>query len=102
MVRWTQQRDDTLVAGIELLPGRWQPVAVRRTGVLATPDTYQRAFLLPEATEGHAATLILPPGYGKPERIVEVWTPMATRRFKLLAVLDRGADFESAGATELT
>jgi len=102
VARWTQQRDDVLVAGIELLPGRPQPVAVRRTGALAAPEAYQRAFLLSEAADGHvSAALILPPGYCKPERIMEVWTPMATRRFKLLALLERGADFESASAIEL-
>jgi hypothetical protein len=102
-VRWTQQRDDLLVAGIELLPGRPQPVAVRRTGVLASTETYQRGFLLTDAPNDQAAVaLILPPGYYKPERIIEVWTAMATRRFKLLVMVECGIDYEFASGIELT
>jgi len=87
VVRWTQQRGDQLVAGIQLVAGHPEPVAVRRTGVMATPDKYQPGFLLGDQ-------LILPPGSHKAERIMETWTPMATRRFRLGMLVERGADFE--------
>ena len=102
VVRWTQRRGDDLVTGIQLMPGRPQPVAVRRTGVMATPDKYQPGFILPELAERQwSASLILPPGSFKPERIMETWTPIATRRFKLGEILDRGADFERASCVEV-
>ena len=102
VVRWTQQRGDTLAAGIQLLSGRPQPVVVRRTGVMAEPDKYQPGFVLAESDRPEAsASLILAPGGFKPERIVEAWTPIATRRFKLKVLLERGADFERARCVEV-
>ncbi|MDP1652224.1 MAG: hypothetical protein Q8L56_05820 [Rhodocyclaceae bacterium] len=102
VVRWTQLTGDGLVTGIQLIPGRPQPVAVRRTGVMAEPDEYQRGFLLPPL-EAHVlpACLVLPPGRFKPERIMEVWTQIATRRFKLKELVERGADFERASCVEI-
>lgn len=102
VLRWTQLRGELLVAGIQLLPGRPQPVAVRRTGVRATPDSYQRGFILPEQAEyGLSSALILPPGSFKPGRIMESWTPISTCRFKLDRILERGADFERATCVEI-
>ena len=101
VVRWTQRRGGDLVTGIQLMPGRPQPVAVRRTGVMATPDKYQPGFILPESASGQPASLIMPLGSFKAERIMETWTQIATRRFKLKAILERGADFERASCVEV-
>lgn len=103
VVRWTQLVGDGLVTGIQLIPGRPQPVAVRRTGVMAVQDQYQRGFLLPplEARE-LPACLVLPPGSFKPERIMEAWTQIATRRFKLKELIERGGDFERATCIEVS
>lgn len=98
-VRWMQQRDALLVVGIELFPGTPEPVGVRRTGVQASPDPYRRGFLL-VAAPSEPAVLILPLDLYKRDRILEVWTPMATRRFKLVELLERGADFERAHCIE--
>ncbi len=102
VVRWTQQEEEALSAGIQLMPGRPQPVAVRRTGVMATPDRYRPGFLLPGAggQEGLDA-LVLPPGSFKAERIMETWTQFATRRFKLKELIERGADYERASCVEV-
>jgi cyclic-di-GMP-binding protein len=102
VVRWTQLIGDGLATGVQLLPGRPQPVAVRRTGVMASPDEYQRGFLLPplEARE-LPACLVLPLGGFKPERIMEVWMQIATRRFKLKGLIERGTDFERASCVEV-
>lgn len=103
VVRWTQQRGADLVAGIQLMPGRPQPVAVRRTGVMATPDRYQPGFILAEAADAQRlAALVMPPGSFKAGRIMETWTPIATRRFKLGTLIERGADFERATCVEVT
>ena len=103
VVRWTQFTGDGLVTGIQLIQGRPQSVAVRRTGVMAEPDEYQRGFLLPlVAARALPACLVLPPGRFKPERIMEVWTQIATRRFRLKELIERGADFERASCIEVT
>lgn len=102
VVRWTQLAGDGLVTGIQLIPGRPQAVAVRRTGVMAEPDAYQRGFLLPPvAARDLPACLVLPPGRFRPERILEVWTQIATRRFRLRELVERGADFERATCIEV-
>ncbi|WP_126443864.1 hypothetical protein [Sulfuricystis multivorans] len=102
VVRWTQRRGNELVTGIQLMPGRAEPVAVRRTGVMATPDPYRPGFLLPAVSAvQQPLSLILPPGSYKAGRIFEVWRAHVTRRFRLDALLERGADFERAGCVEL-
>lgn len=101
VVRWTQQQEDALSAGIQLMPGRPQPVAVRRTGVMATPDAYRPGFLLPAIGADALDGIVLPPGAFKAERIMETWTQFATRRFKLKELLERGADFERASCVEV-
>lgn len=102
VVRWTQQRGDHLVTGIQLMPGHPQPIAVRRTGVMATPDKYQPGFILPAIAGLQVPdSLVMPPGGFRPERIMETWTQIATRRFKLKALIERGADFERASCVEI-
>jgi len=99
LVRWTQRRGSELATGIELMPGKPQPVAVRRTGLMATPDPYRPGFIL-QATAQQPDSVILPPGSFKSGRIMEVWTPRETRRFRLDELLERGADFERARCVE--
>lgn len=102
VVRWMQLVGDALVAGIQLVPGRPQPLAVRRTGVMAAADEFQRGFLLPGHEAGALpACLVLPPGSFKPERIMETWTQIATRRFRLKELIERGVDFERATCSEV-
>lgn len=102
VVRWTQRRGDTLATGIQLMTGRPEPVAVRRTGALATPDRYQPGFLLSDAADpGRITALVMPPGSFKPERIMEAWTPIATRRFRLKTLEERNSDFERASCVEV-
>lgn len=101
VVRWAQIDGDRLAVGIELLPGRPRPVAVRGTGVMAAGEKYRPGFLLPPVEAlGLPASIVLPPASYKPERIVETWAEGATRQFRLKAALDRGADFERAACEE--
>jgi hypothetical protein len=101
VVRWAQVVADRLAAGIQLLPGKPQPVAVRGTGVMAASEKYRPGFLLPpvEALK-QPASIVLPPASYKPERIMETWADGTTRQFKLKVSLDRGADFERAACEE--
>lgn len=102
VARWAQIAGDTLSAGIQLLPGKPLPVAVRGTGVMATKDPYKPGFLLPpvEALK-LPMSIVLPPGSFRPERTMEVWTESTIRQIKLKILLDRGADFERAAYEEI-
>lgn len=99
VVRWGHRRGNELAAGVQLLPGKPEPVAVRRTGVMATPDPYRPGFILP-ADSAHALRLILSPGSFKAGRIMETQTTSTTRRFRLEELLERGADFELVRVVE--
>lgn len=102
VVRWCQRRGDQLVAGIQLFPGQAWPVAVRRTGVMAVPDPYRPAFVLASGAEAAPEThLVLAPGSFKAERILEVWTAVQSRRYKLLRLVERGIDFERVVCVEV-
>lgn len=97
VVRWAQISGDRLAAGIQLMPGKPAPVAVRGTGVMAGQEKYKPGFLLPPLDALKLpASVVLPPGSFKLERIVEAWSEAGTRQVKLKALLDRGADFERA------
>lgn len=98
-VRWAQVRDDQLIAGMQLFPGRPAAVAVRGTGVMAVKELYRPGFLLPAALE-RPAGIVLPSGSYKPNRIMETWSAEGTRQFKLKELLDRGADFEYVACEE--
>lgn len=102
VVRWAQVVDEQLAAGIQLMTSRPLPVAVRRTGVMATQDKYQPGFLLmaPQAPK-QPTEVILPPGSFKPERIMEAWTEIVTYRLKLKALTERGADYERVSCEEV-
>ena len=97
VVRWVQISGINLAAGVHLIPGEPVPAGVRGTGARAEQEKYKPAFLLPplEALE-MPASIILPPGSFKPDRIVEVWREAATCQIKLKTILDRGAGFERA------
>lgn len=102
VVRWTQRRGGDLVTGIQLMAGRPEAVAVRRTVLMATPDPYRPGFVLPAVSAGgQPASLILPLGDFKAGRIMEVWTARLTRRFRLEKLIERGADFERARCVEV-
>jgi hypothetical protein len=69
---------------------------------MATPDKYQPGFILPAIPALQVPdSLVMPPGGFRSERIMETWTPIATRRFKLKDLIERGADFERAGCIEI-
>lgn len=102
VVRWAQVSGDKLSSGIQLMPGKPTPVAVRGTGVMAAQEKYKPGFLLPplEALK-LPASVVLPPGSFKIDRIMEVWNEASTRQVKLKGLLDRGADFERASCEEM-
>lgn len=96
-VRWAQVVGEDLAAGIQLFPGKPSPVAVRGTGVMADKEEYRPSFVLPPvAALETPASILLPTGSFKPNRIMEVWTEAGAVQLRLKELLDRGADFERA------
>ena len=94
-VRWikTDESDD-LHLGIRIVPGVPQAVAVRPTGINAQMEKFVPALYCPAlAALSIPATLILPPGWYRPKRVLEVYSDSA-ELLLLTGVLDRGNDFE--------
>ena len=95
VVRWLSVSDDfELRAGVRMLPGVPQCVAVRAAGLNAKAEKYVQALLLPAVPALQSpATLILPVGWYRPKRLIEVFSDKA-EQILLTGVVDRGADFE--------
>jgi hypothetical protein len=94
-VRWLMSAENgDLHAGVKLLPGLPAPTAVRATGLNVQQEKYVPALSLTAvpALESPPA-LVLPVGWFKPNRVVEVFVDSPVR-VKLTSVIDRGADFE--------
>jgi hypothetical protein len=94
-VRWLLSSHELdLNAGVRLAPGMPQAVAVKPTGINAAADKYIPALALPEVAALRApATLILPTGWFRAKRVIEVWRD-APQQVLLTAIIERGADFE--------
>ena len=92
-VRWLSvSQQFELCIGVQILPGVPLGVAVR--GAFASSEPYAPALMLPAVAALKAPeTLVLPSGWFKPERAIEVYTDNA-RQVRLASVVDRGADFE--------
>ena len=96
-VRWILQEDGeppTVSIGIQLFPGKAQPVAVR----LLDPkvrEPYKQGMRLPAMpTVNEPATIITPVGTFRINGTVEVLEDGITERLALSHVLDRGSEFE--------
>jgi len=83
-----------LRAGVQILPGIPQGAAIRAAGAGAAAEQYAPAFLLPAVAALQAPeTLVVPAGWFKPNREIEVVTDRSGK-LRLASVIDRGADFE--------
>lgn len=101
-VSWNLMQRDELAVGLHVLPGVPQGIAVRPTGLRASPsERYQRAFLLPAVPAlKEEASLVLPRGWFQPERVVEVFTDRQAQ-LRLGQLLNQGPDFERVTYTRL-
>jgi hypothetical protein len=97
-VRWLMQNDaGDLYAGLRLLPGLPAATAVRPTGINVIGAKYVQALSLTAVAALNAPpSLVLPAGWFKPKRVVEVYFE-GHIRVRLTEVLDRGADYERCG-----
>ncbi|HEX5092030.1 MAG TPA: hypothetical protein VFV84_04990 [Burkholderiales bacterium] len=94
-VRWLMTTESgELVCGLRYLPGVPQGVSVRGTGVHVAEERFVPAIALGAVPALQAPpSLVLPSGWFKPKRIVEV-AMRTTTRLRLLEAVERGADFE--------
>ncbi len=94
-VRWLMEGNDgALNAGLRLLPGLPAAIAVRSYGLNAASEKYVSALTLTEvAALKSPPTLILPAGWYKPKRVVEVFVQQPLR-VRLNDLIERGPDFE--------
>ena len=94
-IRWLMAgADGALRAGLQLLPGIPAGIAARPTGLNVQNEKYVPALALGAvASLGAPASLVLPSGWFKPRRVLELFAE-APLRVRLTEVLERGADFE--------
>ncbi|QKS31242.1 MAG: hypothetical protein FAZ92_00864 [Accumulibacter sp.] len=95
-VAWLMQESDgNLTAGVAALPGKPRAVAARMLGIDADSSAlFSRAFLLPALpVMGSEPTLIIPRGWYRPQRVLEVYDQGMTR-VRLQHVAGDGPDFE--------
>jgi cyclic-di-GMP-binding protein len=100
-ITWLYQAaDGQLHAGIQVLPGPVVGVAIRPTGVAVTAaDQYVPGYFLPAVPAlKESLSVVLPPGWFNPGRIIEIFTdrPVNARLGELLA---RGPNFERCSFT---
>src|SRR3954471_20483805 len=97
-VRWLMGADNGDVhAGVKLLPGLPRPLAVRPTGLNVQADSWVPAIALGAvAALESPPSLVLPSGWYKPKRVVELHEQQSTKAM-LTEVIERGIDFERVG-----
>jgi len=80
--------------GVRNIPGLPQPVAIRPTGLNAMSEKFVPGLALPAvAALQQPATLVLPAGWYKPKRAIEMFIDKP-QSVLLTGVLERGSDFE--------
>jgi hypothetical protein len=94
-VRWLVQNDaGDLYAGIRLLPGLPAATAVRPVGLNVMDAKYIPALSLTGVAALKAPpSLVLPSGWFKPKRVIEVYVEGHVK-VRLTELLERGSDFE--------
>lgn len=95
-INWLMQAGNgELIVGLEALPGIPEAIAARPlTQIEARSEPFKRAFLLPALPAlGTEASLLVPSGWYRPFRIVEI-VASSPRRVELLHVLNDGPDYD--------
>ncbi len=95
VARWSRLTGDAeLQAGIQMLPGNPQMVALRGTGLAAVKEKYRPGFRLPAvAALKEPESVIIPAGWFRAGRILELYEEFS-QQIRLTRQLERGSDFE--------
>lgn len=97
--RWLMQNDaGDIYAGVRLLPGLPAATAVRATGLNVKDAQWVQALSLTAVAAVNAPpSLVLPTGWFKPKRVVEVFIEgQGALRVRLNEMIERGTDYERA------
>ena len=94
--RATIDTDNALHAGVRILAGEPVAIMVRGTGLNEIRSKAVPAFFLPEIPSlAEPSTIILPSGWFKRERVLEV-LPSQDWKIRLTGLVERGSDHERA------
>jgi hypothetical protein len=90
-----REGENSLVAGLQLFPGEARPAAIRALDAAGGRAVWQQGFALPAIPAlKESASLVLPAGTFRLDRMVESLVDQKTEARKLFRVLDRGIEFE--------
>ena len=95
VIRWLRtDQEDNLQAGIHIVPGVPRAVAARPTGINAQSEKFIPVLYCPPvAALASPASLLLPPGWYRPKRVLEIYTE-SSELMLLTGVIERGSDYE--------
>lgn len=95
-IRWlTFGGENSLQMGIVLLPGIPAPASVRVAHSNEAEPRTEPAFLLPDVSAlKEPASLVTPPGFYRPDALLELFTMDGPVTVRLTGLLEKGADFE--------
>jgi len=87
---------DALIARICLLPGRPEGIALRSSGSGPGDPPSSRGLFLPDIDQlGETASMLVPPRWFAPDRIIAVVAQgKEVQQVRLVKLVERGADFE--------
>jgi len=97
-LRWLMAAGNgDLHAGVKLLPGLPAGIAARAIGLNVQDDKYVPGLSLSGVQALNSPpSVVLPPGWYKPRRVVELFAD-APLRVRFTEVMERGSDFERIG-----
>ena len=93
-IKWLSvSADFGLRIGVQILPGVPQGLAIKPSGPNTSGESFAQGFLLPAFAPLKAPeTLVIPAGWFKPKREMEIADQQG--RVRLVDLIERGADFE--------
>ncbi|WP_297571912.1 hypothetical protein [uncultured Deefgea sp.] len=95
-IRWLSEENQQLKIGVQLLPGMPQAASIRAQDAARFGQTdYIDVLLLPAMVALKVPnSLLLPTGWFRQGRLLELWDGYRKIRIRLVSILSRGADFE--------
>lgn len=95
-IRWLCEQGQDLQIGVQLLPGIPQAATIRAQDAARFGQTdHTEVLLIPAIVALQVPnTLILPSGWFRQGRLLELWDGQRKTRIRLVSILSRGNDFE--------
>ncbi len=95
-IRWLCEHEDNLQIGVQLLAGQAQAATIRAQDAARFGQTdHTEVLLMPAIVPLKIPnTLILPSGWFRQGRLLELWDGQRKTRIRLISILSRGIDYE--------